>query len=118
MALDPDGTITAMRIQHSENSGSYGRVVGGDMVPRMITGPYRIGKSGGSTTRVRSNTSRRLAYRGPWLFETVAREMLVDIAARRIGMDPLELRRRNLLRRRRSALHHAIRSGVQRRHPS
>ena len=97
MALDPDGTITAMRIEHSENSGSYGRVVGGDMVPRLITGPYRIGKSGGSTTRVRSNTSRRLAYRGPWLFETVAREMLLEMAARRIGMDPLELRRRNLL---------------------
>lgn len=97
MALDADGTITAMRIDHFENSGSYGRVVGGDMVPRLITGPYRIEKSGGSTTRVRSNTSRRLAYRGPWLFETVAREMLMDIAARRIGMDPLELRRRNLL---------------------
>jgi carbon-monoxide dehydrogenase large subunit len=97
MALDADGTITAMRIVHFENSGSYGRVVGGDMVPRLITGPYRIGQSGGSTTRVRSNTSRRLAYRGPWLFETVAREMLIDIAARRIGMDPLELRRRNLL---------------------
>jgi carbon-monoxide dehydrogenase large subunit len=97
MALDPDGTITAMRIDHFENSGSYGRVVGGDMVPRLITGPYRIKHSAGSTTRVRSNTSRRLAYRGPWLFETVAREMLMDIAARRIGMDPLELRRRNML---------------------
>ncbi len=97
MALDADGLITAMRIDHFENSGSYGRVVGGDMVPRLITGPYRIGHSGGSTTRVRSNTSRRLAYRGPWLFETVAREMLMEIAARRIGMDPLELGRRNLL---------------------
>ncbi len=98
MALDGDGTITAMRIDHFENSGSYGRVLAGDMVPRLIAGPYRIEHSGGSTTRVRSNTSRRLAYRGPWLFETVAREILMDIVARRIGMDPLELRRRNLLR--------------------
>jgi carbon-monoxide dehydrogenase large subunit len=99
MALDADGIITALRIEHFENSGSYGRVVGGDMVPRLITGPYRVAASGGSTTRIRSNTSRRLAYRGPWLFETVAREILIDIAARRIGMDPLELRRRNLLDR-------------------
>ena len=56
MALDGDGTITAMRIDHFENSGSYGRVLAGDMVPRLIAGPYRIEHSGGSTTRVRSNT--------------------------------------------------------------
>src|SRR5256885_9402126 len=39
------------------------------------------------------------AYRGPWQFETLAREVLLDIAARDMGMDPIELRRRNLLRR-------------------
>jgi carbon-monoxide dehydrogenase large subunit len=45
-----------------------------------------------------SNTSGRAAYRGPWQFESLAREMLLDIAARRMGMDPMELRRRNFLR--------------------
>ena len=38
------------------------------------------------------------AYRGPWQYETLAREILLDIAARKMGMDPVELRRRNLLR--------------------
>ena len=46
-----------------------------------------------------TNTVGRSAYRGPWQFETLAREVLLDIAARQMGMDPIELRRRNLLRR-------------------
>ena len=46
-----------------------------------------------------SNTVGRGAYRGPWQFESVARELLLDIAARQLGIDPIELRRRNLLRR-------------------
>jgi carbon-monoxide dehydrogenase large subunit len=45
-----------------------------------------------------TNTAGRSAYRGPWQFESLAREVLLDIAARQIGMDPMELRRRNLLR--------------------
>ena len=35
---------------------------------------------------------------GPWQYETLAREVLLDIAARKIGIDPVELRRRNILR--------------------
>src|SRR4029453_2738050 len=36
-------------------------------------------------------------YRGPWMMETVAREIMIDIAARRAGYDPLDLRRRNIV---------------------
>src|SRR5581483_7083741 len=39
------------------------------------------------------------AYRGPWMMETVAREQMMDADARTIGMDPLELRRRNVIGR-------------------
>ena len=34
----------------------------------------------------------------PWQYETLTREILLDIAARKMGMDPVELRRRNILR--------------------
>src|SRR5204863_3468553 len=64
----------------------------------IFPGPYRIPKSSFSAKAVYTNTSGRTAYRGPWQFETLAREMLIDIAARRMDMDPAELRRRNLLR--------------------
>jgi carbon-monoxide dehydrogenase large subunit len=46
---------------------------------------------------VYTNTVGRTAYRGPWQFETLAREVLLDIAARTMQIDPVELRRRNLL---------------------
>ena len=58
-----------------------------------------IPKATWATTSVFSNTPGRTAYRGPWAFESVAREVLLDIAARRIGIDPVELRRRNFLGR-------------------
>src|SRR5262249_31522831 len=65
----------------------------------LFPGPYRVPASGWAVKTIYTNTPGRTAYRGPWQFETLAREMLLDIAARTIGMDPIELRRRNLLRR-------------------
>ena len=38
-------------------------------------------------------------YRGPWQFETYFREQAIDDLARQLGIDPLELRRRNVLSR-------------------
>ena len=53
---------------------------------------------GGSSTSVITNTSRRGAYRGPWMFETIAREIMRrHRGAARLGIDPLELRRRNIV---------------------
>ncbi len=103
IALDDDGHILGARVDHVSDAGAYaggpGVVgpAGPPMIVRFITGPYRIAKAGGSSTTATTNTMRRGAYRGPWMFETVVREVIVDIAARRLGLDPLELRRRNLV---------------------
>ncbi len=85
-----------MRIEHAENSGSYGRVVGGDFVPGYH---WPVPGSASRPARRRGPFEHlaATAYRGPWMFETLGRETMIDIAARRIGIDPLELRRRNLL---------------------
>jgi carbon-monoxide dehydrogenase large subunit len=61
-------------------------------------GPYRVGAGTFTHASVFSNRPGRAAYRGWWAFETLAREVTLDIAARRMGIDPAELRRRNLLR--------------------
>ena len=103
VALDDDGLILGARVDHVSDAGAYaggpGVVgpAGPPMIVRFLTGPYRIAKAGGSSTTASTNTMRRGAYRGPWMFETVVRETIVDIAARRLGIDPLELRRRNVL---------------------
>jgi len=102
MAFDSDATILAAQIDHVQDVGAYPTpwpVGVAAAVGMFFPGPYRIPIATWRTTSVFSNTLGRTAYRGPWQFETVAREVLLDIAARRIGLDPIELRRRNILGR-------------------
>ena len=102
VAFDDEGRILAARIDHEQAVGAYPTPwpVGTAMAVGMLyPGPYRVPAATFTTTSVFSNTAGRTAYRGPWQFESVAREVLLDIAARRIEIDPIELRRRNLLRR-------------------
>jgi carbon-monoxide dehydrogenase large subunit len=99
-AFDEDARILAARIDHVQDVGAYPTpwpVGVAAAVGMIFPGPYRVPAASWSTTSVFSNTVGRTAYRGPWQFESVAREILLDIAARRIGIDPVELRRRNML---------------------
>ena len=100
MATDRDGRLLAARVRHLENVGAYsvsgtGSVGGG--VAAFFPGPYRLPLLSFANQAVYTNTCGRCAYRGPWLFETVAREQMMDIVARAIGMDPLDLRRVNVI---------------------
>ena len=95
-AIDADGVIQALTVDHKGDVGAYApcpAAMDGTLVP----GPYKIPRYGFSMAMVWTNTMGRAAYRGPWMFETTAREMMMDHAAREIGMDPVDLRRRNLL---------------------
>ena len=53
----------------------------------------------------------RAPYRGPWQFETYAAEQAIDALARTMGLDPLELRRRNVVHR--DELPYTLPVGVQ-----
>ena len=100
IALADDGEILAAEIEHVQDVGAYPTpwpVGTSAAVGMMFPGPYRIPVATWATTSVFSNTPGRTAYRGPWAFESVAREVMLDIAARRMGIDPVELRRRNFL---------------------
>jgi carbon-monoxide dehydrogenase large subunit len=102
VAFTADGAILAAEIDHVQDVGAYPvpwPVMTGAVVGMLFPGPYRVPCGTFSSRSVFSNTTGRVAYRGPWQFESVAREVLLDVAARRLGMDPAELRRRNLLRR-------------------
>jgi aerobic carbon-monoxide dehydrogenase large subunit len=102
MAFDGDGMIQAAHIDFVSDCGAYPTpwpMGPAAAVGMLFPGPYRVPRAGFATKSIYTNTVGRTAYRGPWQFETLAREMLLDIAARRMGMDPMELRRRNLIRR-------------------
>ncbi|KUN80794.1 xanthine dehydrogenase family protein molybdopterin-binding subunit [Streptomyces griseoruber] len=101
MAFDDDGRILAATLDHVQDAGAYptpSPVRSGIAVGLLFPGPYRIPEGTFSSRFVFSNTSGRVAYRGPWQFESMAREVVLDAAARRLGIDPVELRRRNMLR--------------------
>ena len=101
MAFDADGTIQAAYIDFLSDCGAYPTpwpIGPAAAVGMLFPGPYRVPRAGFATKSVYTNTVGRTAYRGPWQFETLAREMLLDIAARRMDIDPMELRRRNVLR--------------------
>ncbi|GAA5148868.1 xanthine dehydrogenase family protein molybdopterin-binding subunit [Pseudonocardia eucalypti] len=101
MAFDHDGAILATQIDYVQDVGAYPTpwpVQTAAAVGTLFPGPYRVPAGTFSSRSVFSNTVGRAPYRGPWQFESVAREVLLDSAARRFGFDPVELRRRNLLR--------------------
>ncbi len=102
MAFDADGIIAAADIDFVQDIGAYPTpypVLTTAAIGMFFPGPYRVPKASFNYKTVFSNTAGLAAYRGPWQYETLAREIVLDIAARRIGLDPMELRRRNLLRR-------------------
>jgi carbon-monoxide dehydrogenase large subunit len=100
MAFDADGRLLAARLDFVADVGAYptpSPVASGGLVGSSFPGPYHVPVATFTAKAVLSNTVGRSAYRGPWMFETLSREMLLDLAARQIGIDPIELRRRNLL---------------------
>jgi carbon-monoxide dehydrogenase large subunit len=102
MAFDANGAIQAAHIDFVSDCGAYPTpwpAGPAAAVGLLFPGPYRVPRAGFATKSIYTNTVGRTAYRGPWQFESLAREVLLDIAARQMGMDPAELRRRNLLHR-------------------
>jgi carbon-monoxide dehydrogenase large subunit len=101
LAADEHGRLLAMNVDHLDDVGAY-PVAGSAaaMAAMFFTGPYRIPKFAMRTRSAYTNTCPRSPYRGPWQVETYAREQAVDLLARHMGLDPLELRRRNVIHRR------------------
>lgn len=97
-----DGRITAYQLDVVHDAGAYptvGAVLPG-MTRRMLTGTYALDNVGFSAKSVVTTTVSTTAYRGAGRPEAaVAIERMVDRFAIEIGMDPAEVRRRNLVPR-------------------
>ena len=98
-ALDAEAHILGVRAELVEDVGSFPAAGSSSIgfVGLLFTGPYKIPRIGYSATAVHTNTCGRCSYRGPWMMETVVREQMMDTVARQLGLDPLELRRRNVI---------------------
>ncbi len=102
MALDADGKVLAMRVRSSANIGAYATAVG-CMIPLVIgpwvtTSVYDIPTVSMELKAVMTNSTPVGAYRGAGRPEAIyLTERLMDAAAAKMGIDPAELRRRNLI---------------------
>jgi CO/xanthine dehydrogenase Mo-binding subunit len=101
LALDADRRFLALRDRVLNDAGAYVRTQGlllPNMTAAFLPGPYRWPAYRCEALHVVTNKTPAAAFRAPGRYEAhYARERLLDIAAHRIGLDPVELRRRNLL---------------------
>jgi carbon-monoxide dehydrogenase large subunit len=68
------------------------------MIVRVVLpGPYRFQNYTFDATVVTTNKASYVAYRGPWAVETWVREGITDIIAKELGLDPVEVRRKNIV---------------------
>jgi carbon-monoxide dehydrogenase large subunit len=102
VAVKADGTLLGIRAKLTMDAGAYPNVpfpsslfVG--LIQMLIPGPYRMKGYQFESAVVATNKAVYTAYRGPWAMETWTRERLLDIVAHELGIDPAEIRRRNLI---------------------
>ncbi len=105
LALAADGAILGLRVRMTLDHGAYPAApipapVYLDAIRVALPGGYRIPAVAFEGRIVATNKASYVPYRGPWAAETLVREGLLDTAARALAIDPIELRRRNLVPRR------------------
>jgi CO/xanthine dehydrogenase Mo-binding subunit len=101
LAFDNDGTLRSLKIDCVDDYGAYlqfGTGTHGNALAQVV-GPYRIQSVQYKLTAVLTNKNQQGAYRGfgsevnNWVLER-----MVDLAARKLGMDRAEIRRKNFIR--------------------
>src|SRR5262249_24997861 len=101
MALDTAGHILAVRGKALHNLGAY--MVGAALVPlvfslKLIPNVYRVPTIDLCTQGVFTNTAPTNPYRGAGRPEAIyVTERLLDLAADGLGIDPVEIRKRNFI---------------------
>ena len=101
IACARDGTILGLRGHVFTDMGAYMRTngaVGARNSAQFMSGPYRIPNIDIDVALLMTSKTPVGTYRGPGRFETdFFRERLIDMAAQDLGIDRVELRRRNLV---------------------
>jgi carbon-monoxide dehydrogenase large subunit len=103
LGLDQNGKFVAMRVATTANLGSYLSTFASSvptiLYATLLAGQYATPKISCTVNGVFTNTAPVDAYRGAGRPEaTYTVERLVETAARELGIDPAELRRRNFIK--------------------
>ena len=100
-AIDGQGRILAIENEFFHDNGAYLRTHAAtvpDLALAMLPGPYRV-PAYRATAHIRlTNKTPCGTYRAPGRYEsTFVRERLLDAIAAKVGVDKVEIRRRNLI---------------------
>ena len=103
-AFDADYRLQALRIRCVSNLGAYnapyGQHIASKLALKVMPGVYDVQKAFFAVKGVFTNTTPVDAYRGAGRPEAIyVIERLMDWSARDLGLDPVELRRRNFIPR-------------------
>lgn len=100
IAAGIDGVIASIDLDYLNDIGAWNSPFGSSQLSSVVfTGPYRVHDAQAKRSVVLTNKTPIGAYRGYGQPEVnFTREVLLDRLARRIGLSPLTLRRRNILR--------------------
>lgn len=104
IAVDADGRFLAMRDCATTDGGAYNTLpwtplVEGHAGILVVTDPYKVPALSAQSVSLTTNKCPIGAYRGVgFTAPTLAREVLIDRAARTLGLSPFEIRRRNVIR--------------------
>ncbi|MBM1815234.1 xanthine dehydrogenase family protein molybdopterin-binding subunit [Pseudosulfitobacter pseudonitzschiae] len=103
LAFDADHKITAYRVRTRCNLGAYnsqfGQPIQTQLFSRVLMGVYDVQTTWLQVEGYYTNTTQVDAYRGAGRPEAIyVLERVMDRAARELGIDPWELRRRNFIK--------------------
>ena len=102
MAVTKDGTLLGIRADMTMDQGAYPMppypsTLFCNLVKMLIPNAYRLEGYAFQGRVVATNKCSYIAYRGPWAAETWVRERMLDEVAAELGIDRVEIRRRNLI---------------------
>ena len=99
-AVDAEGHITALEVSILEDFGAYCFYPANYMarvVAMVLTGPYRIADYAFDVRVVLTNKCGAGPMRAPMAITSWVMDGTIEAVARALGLDPIEVRRRNML---------------------
>ncbi|WP_394196103.1 xanthine dehydrogenase family protein molybdopterin-binding subunit [Litoreibacter albidus] len=102
LAFDENHKITGYRVNAVSNMGAYNsgyaQFIQSDLAAKVLMGVYDVQAAYFSNQGIYTNTTQVDAYRGAGRPEAIyVLERAIDYAARALGVDALELRRKNFI---------------------
>lgn len=103
VAAKNDGTILGIKAKYFGDAGAYpilpfGATIAAGFATTLIPGPWKFSHYAFESYVVATNKCALAPYRAPWMISSVVNEGMMEIIAQELGLDSVEVRRKNIIR--------------------